>query len=89
MDLAGVDIQPAEGKVALKFVDDLDDDGDLDEDTDVDNDGLIAIVIGVGTGVKNVKKGDTVVTTPWARDGLCIGDNTYICDAWCIAGTVK
>lgn len=89
MDLSGVDITPTEGKVVLHFVDDEDADDQYEGTDDVEYEGCLAIVIGVGPGVKGVKKGDTVITTPYARDGLCVGDNTHICDAWCIAGTVK
>jgi len=90
VDLDGVSIQPAEGKVAVKFVDDLDGDGDTTAAApDADYDGLLAIVLGVGAKVSGVKKGDTVICSPWARDGLCIGDNAYMVDSYCIAGTIK
>ena len=89
MDISGVDLKPAEGMVALKFVDDLDDDGDLGSDTDVDYDGLLAIVLAVGPKVTGIRKGDTVVTRPYARDGLKIGENAVLADAYCIAATVS
>ena len=88
-----MDVKPAEGKVVLRFVDDVDGD---DEPAagyapmpSADYEGLLAIVIGVGAKVTGCKKGDTVVTSPWARDGLKLGDNTYVCDAWCIQATIK
>ena len=90
MDLDGVSIQPAEGKVALRFVDDLDDDGDMSSNAiDADYDGLLAIVLGVGAKVSGIKKGDTVICQPYARDGLSTGDNTVIVESYCIAGTIK
>lgn len=84
----GVAIKPAEGMVALSFVDDLDDDGDIDQDTDADYDGLLAIVVGVGPKVTGIKKGDTVVTRPYARDGLNVGNGIVLVESYCIAGTI-
>lgn len=88
MDLEGVDIKPAEGKVVLKFIDDVDDEA-YDGLPSVSYEGMLAIVVAVGAKVTSARKGDTVITTPWARDGLKLGDNTYICDSYCIQGTVS
>lgn len=92
MNLSGADITPSEGKVALTFVDDVDGDDDdrgaTPSDDGVEYEGCIAIVVGVGAGVKGVKKGSTVIVSPWARDGLKVGDDTVICDSYCIAATI-
>ena len=85
MDLSGVKIKPAEGMVAVKFVDDDDDDSPSDEPLEYEC--LLAIVVGVGAKVK-VKEGATVVTKPWARDGLCLGEGIHLINEYEIAATI-
>jgi hypothetical protein len=90
MDLSGVDIKPAEGMVAVKFVDDGDGDDDAASATPSEPmpyEGVLAIVLGVGAKT-SVKKGDTIVVRPYARDGLCLGDGVYLIDSYCIAATI-
>jgi len=95
-------IKPAEGKLAVLFVDDDDED---DEDvgvakvssfgaapadpSDAEEEGCLAIVQGVGDKVK-AKKGQTVVVRPWARrDGLKIaGSPIRIIDSWNVMATL-
>lgn len=85
MDLSGVDIKPAEGMIAVKFVDDADD--EAYEPEGFDNEGVLAIVLGVGAKTK-VKKGDTVITRSYARDGTCLGDGVHLIDDYCILATI-
>lgn len=82
-------IKPTEGMVAVKFVDELDDEpatmaypGET-----VDYEGLLAIVVGVGPKAK-VKKGDVVVCQPYARSGLCL-DGVYLIEGYQIAATLS
>jgi hypothetical protein len=94
MDLLGVDLTPAEGKVLLHFVD-----ADVDDDESsasalpnasyepVPYEGCLAIVMAVGAKV-SAKKGQVVVVSPWARDGLKVGEN-ILADAYHIQATVK
>lgn len=96
MNLDGVEIKPAEGKIAIRFVDD-DDDGDEGSasaspsapESGVEYEGVLAIVLAVGPKVAGTKKGDVVVMSPWARDSsLCIGGGTHICGAYQIEATL-
>lgn len=96
MDLEGVTIKPAEGTLAVKFVDDDDDD---DDDSGalatsynaapepMDYEGCLAIVIAVGPKVPGVKKGDTVVTSSWAKDGIKVGGLNLI-SSWDVKATL-
>jgi hypothetical protein len=88
LDLTGVSIKPAPGMVALRFVDDLDDDDDISTNIDVDNYGLIATVLGVGDDVKGVRKGSTVIVRTYARDGLKLGENSVLTEAYCVIATI-
>jgi hypothetical protein len=90
VDLSGVDIKPTEGMVAVKFVDDDDDDAEGPGSGPAEPmpyEGLLAIVIGAGPKT-SVKKGDTIVTKPYARDSLCLGDGVYLIENWYIAATI-
>jgi hypothetical protein len=85
MDLEGVQIKPAEGTIAVKFIDeddDADDSGALPAVSDtpepMDYEGCLAIVVAVGPKVAGIKKGDTVVTSEWSRSGMKIGGLTLI-----------
>lgn len=93
-------IEPAEGKVALSFIGDEDDDdwaaGDTasgaccapgERECDCAE---LAIVEGVGAKVIGIKVGDTVFVWPYARrNGLKVGGETVIVDGYAIAGKVK
>lgn len=101
MKLDGVTIKPAEGKLAVRFVDDP----DVDDQSDmmragyeatrssppgmISNDGCLAEVIAVGPKVKNAKKGDVIVTNEWARDGVKLDDGVTIVDDYCVQAVVN
>ncbi len=90
MDLSGVTIKPAEGMVAVKFVDDDDDDTPAPgaSSETVPYEGVLAIVLAVGAKT-SVKKGDTIVTRPSAKDySLCLGENVYLINSFDIAATI-
>ena len=85
MDLEGVQLKPAEGTLAVKYIDDDDDDDDSsgalpysDSPEPMDYEGCLAIVVAVGTKVNGIKKGDTVVTSEWCRNGMKLGGLTLI-----------
>lgn len=71
-------IKPSEGMVAVRFVDD-------DEEDEVssaspatpataDYECCLAVVSSVGAKVNGIKVGSTVICSPWARDNPRIGD---------------
>lgn len=93
MNLDGVSVKPAEGKVAVRFVDD-EEDGKPSPSAIVpgspesmSHEGVLAIVAGVGTKVTGIKKGDTVVMRAWARDCPRVGSLVF-CDAYDVLGTI-
>lgn len=86
MNLSGLDIVPTEGMVAVRFVDDDDDDSTMSSG-EPEYDGLLAIVVAAGPKT-SVKKGQIIVTRPWARDGLKVGEAVLI-DSYQIAATLK
>jgi co-chaperonin GroES (HSP10) len=99
MKLDGVTIKPAEGKLAVRFVDDPDADDQSEamkagymatqsSPSPISNDGCLAEVIAVGPKVKNAKKGDVVVTNEWARDGVKLDDGVTIVDDYCVLAIV-
>jgi hypothetical protein len=96
VDLSDADIKPAEGMVAVTFLDDAKDDssGTLPpEPSDVPSspvpyEGLLAQVLGAGAKT-SFKKGQVVVCRPYARDGLCIGTNTHLINAYDIVATIS
>lgn len=84
MNLEGVKYKLQEGLIALRFVDDVDNDDVLTTSQaypamapsdPVPYEGCVAVVSAVGAKVTGVKVGSTVVTRPWTRDGLKIGDD--------------
>lgn len=90
MDLEGVSIKPAEGMLAVKFVDDdEDDDGPSSSPSEpMDYEGCLAIVVAVGPKVTGAKRGDTIVCKPYARDGLKVGDDLVLIESWSVAATI-
>jgi len=94
MDLEGVKIKPAEGTLAVKFIDEEDDDDNspslpsaAEPDDPLEYEGCLAIVMAVGPKVTNVKVGDTVVTNEWARSGMKLGGLRLI-SAWDVKATL-
>lgn len=90
-----MDISPAEGFIAVEF---LDDDEDEDEraanrrsyptvDDDY-NEAVAAYVVGIGKKVTTCKKGDTVFVRKYARNAIHMG-STYFVEAYCVVATVK
>lgn len=91
MDLAGLKIKPAEGMVAVKFVDDDDDADDATPSPTsepVPYKGVLAMVVGVGAKVSGVKKGNIVVTRSYARDSLCV-EGVHFVDSYSIVATLS
>lgn len=81
-----MNIKPAGSRIAIQFIDDLEDDNAYNSDAP---DALMAIVTGVGADVETCKKGDTVLVTKWAKeDGIDVGDNTVLVSDWCVLGIV-
>jgi hypothetical protein len=85
VDIDPKKLKPAEGTLAVSFVDDEDDDAAPEL---MSYEGCLALVVAVGTDVKGVKAGDVVVCKPYARDGLKLGDVTLI-SSWDVAATIK
>lgn len=90
MDLSGVSVKPAEGRVILKFVDDDTEDeapaapGQLPT---VEYDGCLAIVVAVGAKCTS-KPGQAVITSQWARDGMKLGEGHVLASQYDIVGTI-
>lgn len=73
-------ITPAEGKVAIEFI---------DQDAG-DSDAMAANVIGVGPGVKGIKVGDTVLVTESCKIyGTKIDDETSVVNSYDVIGVVE
>lgn len=95
MDLSGADVSPAEGRVLLRFVDDEDDEESSRDKTgpaladSVPYEGCLALILAVGPKTGTLKKGQMAICTPYARDGLKLGDNTVMTDVYNIVGTLK
>jgi hypothetical protein len=71
-------IKPAEGMVAVRFVDDEEDDdasnASSTPSSPVEYECCLAVVSAVGAKVNGVKVGSTVICSPWAKDSPRIGD---------------
>lgn len=96
MNLEGADIKPAEGMLLVRFVDDDDDDEDRDSSPNIEvgamtepsespYEGCLAIVVAAGPKV-TFKKGATVITTQWARDGMRVGPGLRMIRAYEVVG---
>lgn len=95
MDLTGADIEPAEGYIAVRFIDDDKDADDVPSASSgvvpggsYSNDACLALIVAVGAKVK-AKKGQVALLRPYARDGLKLGDGIVLVESYCIAGTVN
>lgn len=98
MDLTGVNLKPAEGMLIVRFVDDDDDDDDDENQTpsygadaypeSMPYEGCLAIVTAVGPKSGNVRVGNTIVTRPYARDGLKIGGGLTLIESYCVVATL-
>ncbi len=93
-----LEVEPAEGMVALRILEDVDGD---EEDAKVSpqavpyptaepiyNEALIALCVGAGRKVTICKRGDTVLVDKWARNGLHIDDDTVVVEAYCVKAKV-
>lgn len=90
--MSSLHIEPAEGMVALEFLDEEDDEErpSYDEYNDGQpNEGVYAICVGVGRDVKRCKRGDTVIVDKWAREGMKVGDDVVLADQWVVKGVLK
>jgi hypothetical protein len=87
-------IEPAEGMIALEFLDDEKQEEtrpqyDAPSSSDDYNEAVFAICVGVGKKVTNCKRGDTVVVRAYARHGVKVDDDVVIVESYCVVGTVK
>lgn len=94
--MSTLQIEPAEGYIALEFLDEVAEDDEEPEQRQgyagaptIDNEGLFAMVVGVGKKVTNCKRGDTVVVSKWAKEGMRIGDDVVLCDSYVVKAIVK
>lgn len=88
------DIEPAEGYVAIKLIDDEDEPeskqpSNVPTPMDAENKAVMGICMAVGKKVTCCKKGDTVFCRPYARHGLRVDDNTVLVESYCVAGRVS
>lgn len=87
-------LQLREGNLAVKFLDEDDDDEDdkpqenYGSPEPVPYEGCLAMVVAVGPKVSGVKPGSIVVTGPYARNGMKLGDSTLI-SAYDVIGSLK
>lgn len=85
------ELKPVEGKVIIRFLDNESDDGESQSTgNDLSNDGpctCFALVLAAGPKT-NVKKGQTVPVSGWARSDPKIDDDTVITDNWSILAVV-
>jgi hypothetical protein len=88
--MSALGIEPAEGYVAIEFLDGEDaDPADHARPAPVSNDeneALMAMCVGVGKKVTTCKRGDTVLVRPYARNGIRVGDNIVLVEAYCVVG---
>jgi hypothetical protein len=47
------------------------------------------MVVGVGKKVTNCKRGDTVIVTKWAREGMKVSDDLVLCDCYVVKAIIK
>jgi len=94
MNLDGIEITPAEGMLAVRFLEDTE-----DEATEApastpspreEEKTLVALVLGVGKKVTNAKKGDTVLLREWAKYAPRVseGSDTAIVESYTVLGTL-
>lgn len=85
------ELKPVDGKVIIKFLDgESDDDESQGAGDALSSDGpctCFALVLAAGPKT-NVKKGQTVLVSGWARSDPKIDDNTVITDNWSILAVV-
>jgi len=95
MNIDADSVTPAPGAILVRFVDDderaneyASSSYEQSPDASVPYEGCLAQVVAVGPKVTGAKKGDFVVTDPYARRGLKVGDACII-DAYSVRGTLK
>lgn len=92
--MSALQIEPAEGYVALEFLDGNEDDESPPSSRSgaqqSDSDNLVfAMCVGTGKKVTCCKRGDTVVVMPYARQGMRVSDDVVIVEAYLVKGIVK
>lgn len=88
--MTALGIEPAEGYVALEFLDG-EDRGDHSRPAPVssdENEAIMAMCVGAGKKVSVCKRGDTVLVRPYARHGIRVGENVVLVEAYCVVGRV-
>lgn len=96
MNIDASKVALCEGTLAVRFLDEDEDEPAKGEEQyaspvpsgSMPYEGCLAQVVSVGPKVAGVKVGSIVVTRPWARDGMKLGDATVI-DAHSVVGTLK
>lgn len=97
--MAAGDIRPAEGKIALQFLDDEEEEEEEEKEqpqrgstpvmAEEPERAIPAVCVGVGPRVTVCKKGDTVLVRKYARNGgIAISAETRILDSWCVVATI-
>lgn len=99
MDLDGVKFVPAEGYLAVKFLDEDEDDEKPEssysspstEPKDLGaSEAELASVVAVGPKVKGMKAGNLIFTRSGCRKWCTkVGDDTYLLSSYEVLGTVK
>jgi hypothetical protein len=90
--MSALQIEPAEGMVAIEFVDDEDEEPANAQQAETPssyNEACFAICVGVGKKVTRCKRGDTVIVMSFARQGIKIGDDVTLCEEYVVKGVVK
>lgn len=92
MDLDGLTIKPSEGMLAVRFLEDEDSkqadaSAYSDSPTPPDRKLCLATVLSVGKKV-DVKAGQIVAVSAWARNGDKIGDDVVLISSWDVKAIV-
>lgn len=89
MDLSSLKITPAEGKIALAFLEGEDGQAQsYPSEPGHPDECLLALVTAVGPKVKGVDEGDTVIVSSWARSSPTVGGSTHLVDAYAVLGKI-
>lgn len=80
-------IEPAEGYVALEFLEPEIQTHERAKPVSSDeSDAILALCVGVGSQVTVCQRGDTVKVRPYSRQGIKVGDNVVLVEAYCVIG---
>jgi hypothetical protein len=78
-------LEPGEGYVALEFLDPEPTSHARPKPVDNDDiDAIPALCVGIGRDVSVCQRGDTVMVRPHARNGVKVGSNVVLAEAYCV-----